>query len=204
MPAAHTPHSPFAQSPHLDPRTPLCPPPGPLRGLPTPGVPAGGQMEPWGPSSPPFSLLGWARRDYPLGSTPSAACRRQREVTGASLLRSSPSVPLVAAPRPAEVTGEVLPASPPTACGHVSVLGPARRWTSARKSMSCWTVSDPPPTRTAWGTSNRSPSFTCHRHHQRPQDLALCPPSSWEARWEARAQTGLLPVQPWDCHQNRE
>lgn len=115
MPAAHTPHSPFAQSPHLDPRTPLYPPPGPLQGLPTPGVPARGQMEPWGPSSPPFSLLGWARRGYPLGSTPSAACRRQREGTGASLLRSSPSVPLAAAPRPAEVTGEVLPASPSTA-----------------------------------------------------------------------------------------
>lgn len=74
MPAAHTLRSPFAQRPRLDPRAPLCLQPGPPRGLPAPGGPAWGQMEPRGSSSRPFSFLGWPRRHYPLGSPPRAAC----------------------------------------------------------------------------------------------------------------------------------
>lgn len=51
MPAAHPPRSPFAQSPRLDPRSHLCLQPGPLRGLPAPGVPARGDK--WSPGVPP-------------------------------------------------------------------------------------------------------------------------------------------------------
>lgn len=137
-------------------------------------------MEPRGPSSSFSSLLGWVRRDYLLGSPPQCS----QQVTKSS----SPSVPPLVAPSPAEVM--VKSCQPHHqlhhACGHVSVLEPARWPTSARKSMSCWTTSDP-STRTARGMSNRCPSFMCHQHHQKLQDLAVClVPSCPERRGEPR------------------